>query len=379
MPSNPIDEILSGMDPIDAATLFAGFRSSVPLAMAAYSGETNAGPQMDFEQRNAASAKQRAFAEPPTEYPEFDRARAVGDFESRFPDPVLRRLVVQEMLKQRSGKSHDPATATRRADFAPESTARHEMRAAPQRYAGGGPVKKTLDQMAAELMAKGVKVETPNMSRRSLFGLKAQPPLDFPLAKIDDKALQEMDKGLRGAPAVTEKTTTVDPGAGKVASTLKSVAATPTSRRTVLKGAASQALQGALPTGLIPDVGEVVKAVAPTAALPSTAQGLMALALSKGMSVDEAIDFVRTMSTRGGKPEPYDIESIARYMKDPTSIEIEGEGLPSSEVLRQMMRHEGEGSVQSLRDPLREIRNVDPDKYKEMMRTARDISEYGFE
>ena len=150
-------------------------------------------------------------------------------------------------------------------------------------------------------------------------------------------------------------------------------------RRTVLKGAVSQALQGALPTGLIPNVGEVVKAVAPTAALPSTAQGLMALALSKGMSVDEAIDFVRTMSTRGGKPEPYDIESIARHMKDPASIEIEGEGLPSSEVLRQMMRHEGEGSVQSLRDPLREIRNVDPNKYREMMRTARDISEYGFE
>jgi hypothetical protein len=107
----------------------------------------------------------------------------------------------------------------------------------------------------------------------------------------------------------------------------------------------------------------------------------MALALSKGMSADEAIDFVRVMSTRGGKPEPYDIESIARHMQDPSSMEIEGNALPPSEIMRQMLRHDGDGvgSVQSLRGPLREIRQVDPARYQDMMRTARDIADFGFE
>jgi len=65
----------------------------------------------------------------------------------------------------------------------------------PQGFQKGGSAKKTVQQMADELLMKGTKVaDKPDLARRSLFGLKAQPAMDFPLARIDDKALTRLEK-----------------------------------------------------------------------------------------------------------------------------------------------------------------------------------------
>ena len=379
MPSNFLDDFLQGVDPMDAATLFAGIRNSVPLSMLFRSGDTNAGHDEELAKRQGP----RMILAPPPIDPAESIRRAQTDFEMQYPDPRIRQLLIDEMLKQ-ARDPYSPTTATRRRDFEEvPMSARHYMSATPEKkkFAKGGGVKKTLDEIMAEMAQKGVRVaDKPDLARRTFFGLGAKPA--FPLANLDAKALEKMQSELKGAPAITEKTVTVDPGKGAAKSTLKSLSETPMSRREVLQSAAGQVMRGALPDlgglGAMGNVAKAVESAAPVA-LPSTAQGLMALALKKGMNVDEAIDFVRIMSTRGGKPEPYDIESIGQHMKAPHTMEVEGEYLPSSEVLRQMMRHDGEGSIQSLRGPLREIKQIDPDRYEEMLRTARDISRYGFE
>jgi hypothetical protein len=299
--------------------------------------------------------------------------------------------VIEQMRANRREGRFDPSTATRRADFAPHAQPEYKgpvmsPSTGKRKFQAGGKVaKKTAQQMADEMLVRGTKTaqrEPVNLSRRGFFGLPESKSM--PLAKIDDTTLDKLEKKYARegqAPALTERTTTVSPDAGKTQSTLRSIVETPVSRRSLLQAAGSQAVQGMLPAGALPTPAGLVANAAASAALPSTAQGLMALALSKGMSADEAIDFVRVMSTRGGKPEPYDIESIARHMQDPSSMEIEGNALPPSEIMRQMLRHDGDGvgSVQSLRGPLREIRQVDPARYQDMMRTARDIADFGFE
>ncbi len=376
MPSNPIDEFLQGVDPIDAATLFAGVRSAVPLGMLFRSGALNEGEDAELARR----APPRVAAPPPPVSPEEANRRAIAEFEAQYPNPVLRQMAIEYMLQSRS-KPYDPMTATRRRDFeeAPE-TSRKSMRAAPKRFNKGGSAKKTLDQMQAEMARKGVKVaDKPDLGRRSLFGLGSKPA--FPLANLDTKALEKMQQELKGAPAITEKTVTVDPGKGAAKSTLKSIAETPVSRREVLQTAAGQALRGALPdmTGL-GAIGNVAKAVesvpTPMPTMPQTLQGLIAHFAKKGLDEDGTIKMLEKL----GYDED-DVMYMLNPMRNPEEFvaDLGEESMTPAHALSNLINSGIDEPVMSMRGPLREIKRENPDMYKDLIRTARDISEYGFE
>lgn len=407
MPSNPAEDLLSGLDPIDAATMFAGLRSSVPLAMLFRSGELNAG-------EDAELARRRGPAPAPA-----PRARTYEDeqrdFEAMFPDPAIRRAVLTELIAQRTQPYH-PATATRRKDYemAPEDT-RHEARplmkkaeggavtadhtqpdmadggqlladpnlyaagGAVQKFGGGGRAAKTLDEMMAEMAKKGVKLaDKPDLSRRSLFGLG--PKSAFPLANLDDKALQRMQSELKGAPAITEKSVTVDPGKGGVSETVKSIAATPMSRRSVLQSAAGQVLQGALPQGALPTALGAVEDVAQQAvktaipAVPLTMQGIIAKAAKMGLSEDDTIK----MLLKHGIGE-HDVQYMLPAMRNPYDfVDLGEEGMSRARALSNLIGSDLDKPM-TMRGPLREIRRENPEMYRELKQTAEDIKEYGHE
>lgn len=249
-----------------------------------------------------------------------------------------------------------------------------------QPFNKGGSAKKTLDQMAAEMMQKGVKLESP--ARRGFLGLgKAA---DFPLAKMDTKALERMQSDLKGAPAVTEKTVTVDPGKGAAKSTLKSVSETPMTRREVLQSAAGQAMRGVLPDlGGLNAIGNVAK-VAETAAPTFTfdmVPALVAEAVRKGMSEEQAMSFIRGMMPAAEKR--FRIEDMYDAYKNPEFFTVlEGKAGPG-EVMRSMMGALPESltgaPLSSIRPQIRAMRERAPEVYDQLRQTAKDIGEYGHE
>ena len=223
-------EMLKTMEPADVASMFAGARGSVPIYSGLYSKDASGPDELAFEARNrAASTAQRD-----AQYAAQMKAKGLAE----IPEDALRKAVAARMQQE---EQYPPALATRRADFVPQP--RHEMRA----FNKGGGVRKTLQQMADELLLKGVKTaDKPDLARRSLFGLKAQPALDLPLARMDD-IKKDVTKDLAKAPTVSEKSVEVNPATGSVKSTLQSVANAPMSRRAVLQTAAGQVLRSALP------------------------------------------------------------------------------------------------------------------------------------
>ena len=381
MPSNLLDEFVAGIDPIDVATLFSGVRNAVPLAAMFRSGELNAGHDEELARRRGPTPppapRQRTFE---------DEQR---DFEAQFPDPTVRRAVLAELIAQRTQPYH-PATATRRKDFeaAPES-ARQSVQAAPrkkmatggtvQHFNKGGGAKKTLDQMQAELFKKGTKAaDKPDLSRRSFFGLG--PQSSFPLANVDTKALEKMQQELKGAPAITEKSVTVDPGKGGVSETIKSVAATPMSRRSVLQTAAGQALRGVLPdmTGLgaVGDVAKAVESAVPqygTSAIP----GLMTALMRSGMTPDEAGAMVEKLIPKAPPGWPTMVgDRIKAPAENMPHIEQE---MPLMSIFGEMVRPAFQNGPYSLRPEMRDLRRLSPEDYSALKETARDIKKYGFE
>jgi hypothetical protein len=412
MPSNLADEFsASGLDPVDIATLFAGLRNSVPLGLAFRSGELNVGEDEELAKRRGP----RTEPARPRTYEDEQRS-----FEAQFPDPKIRSAVLAELIAQRTQPYH-PATATRRADFAqaPEGARQSMQPMARKKFADGGPVlhehttpdmadggqilpdpqpynkgggvKKTLDEMQAELFKKGAKAaDKPDLARRSFFGLG--PQSSFPLANLDTKALEKMQSELKGAPSITEKSVTVDPGKGGMSETIKSVAATPMSRRSVLQSAAGQVMRGALPTNSFADlmnpatvVEQAVQAAAP--AVPMSVQGLMAQAIKNGLDVDEAVALVKRQAPK--IPEDR-LEDMATHMTDPYEWmsyeqQLKGDsaipGISPSEALRRVIGdYENiDRSPMGMRGQLRDIKKVDPEKYKELTEFARDASKYGFE
>jgi hypothetical protein len=413
MPSNPIDEFTAGLQPADILTLFAGLRSTIPVYAALGATGTNEGHDEELARRRGPAT----MPAPPTVDPAESNRRAMQDFEAQYPDPHFRQMLINAMLRER----HNPysaTTATRRRDFeeAP-ATARHSMQAAPRKYANGGAIdfstpdmadggafipdpqpfnkggsaKKTLDEMAAEMMRKGVKLaDKPDLSRRSFFGLGKGP--DFPLSKVDTKTLESMNKN---APAITEKSVTIDPGKGAAKSTLKSVSETPLSRRQVLQSAAGQVVRGALPDlGGLSAMGNVAKAVesaAPVAAVTADMiPSLMMSAIKKGMSEKEAVKFVRSQlgdapPTKGFDPsnKEFQLEVLHRHLSDPMDApndwEFFGPMLPSGAL--NVMLHTPGGNMppMQLRGALRQIREADPERYRQMIDSAKDFSMGSFE
>lgn len=218
-----------------------------------------------------------------------------------------------------------------------------EMRA----FNKGGGVRKTLQEMADSLLLRGVKTaDKPDLARRSLFGLKAQPALDLPLARIDDieKSLsKDMGRDLAKAPAITEKTVTVDPGKGAAKSTLQSLVETPMSRRAVLSAAAGQVLRHALP-GVgdavpTPDIlGEIAKIVdvakpaqAAAAALPVTLESVLAGAIGQGIKQKEAVQLARLQFP---DYEPGLVKDIYKTLKDPyKNVDLDGDDADLADLL----------------------------------------------
>jgi hypothetical protein len=417
MPSNLIDDFLQGLDPIDAATLLAGIRNSVPLGMMFRSGELNEGHDAELARRRGPAAAPAA----PTIDPAESNRRAQMEFEMQYPDPRIRELLIAEMLKE-SRNPYSATTATRRRDFeeAPMS-AQQYMSAAPKKkkfanggaidftipdmqdggrfipdpqpYNKGGGVKKTLDQMMAEMAQKGTKVaDKPDLARRGFLGLgKAS---DFPLAKLDTKALEKMQSELKGAPTITEKSVTIDPGKGAAKSTLKSLSETPMSRREVLKSTAGQVLRGVLPKGLMPDVGDMAKQISdittPIAPTKSSIPAMMAAAIKAGMNEDEAVAHVASQFTKpprfgglmakGEDPAEYLIDHLERLhgnISEPYinySPEATGAVRPSKAFQELIDRETESMKPLQLKPIMRELKSVDEKMYSNLIKAAKDRS-----
>jgi len=406
MPSNFLDELAQSIDPMDAATLFAGMRNTVPLAMLFRSGELGAGEMEELaKRRGPASAPKPPTIDPQTweemkfklDYPD---PRVFGV----HPDkPSLSNQMLRAMMDEYVRQGRDPyssTTATRRRDFE-EAPARADqfMSAAPKKtkkYANGGAIdfstpdmadggrfipdaqpfnkggaaKKTLDQMAAEMMQKGVKLESP--SRRGFLGLgKAA---DFPLAKMD----KDMFKN---APAITEKSVTIDPGKGAAKSTLKSISETPMSRREVLQSAAGQVMRGVLPDlgglGSMGNVTKVAESVAPQAYEASAIPGLMAALMRTGMSPDEAGAMVEKLIPKAPQGWP---TMVGDRIKAPAeNMPHVGQDTPLMSIFGEMVRPAFQNGPFSIRPEMRDLRRLSPEDYEALKETARDIKQYGHE
>lgn len=262
-------------------------------------------------------------------------------------------------------------------------------------YQAGGRVKKTVQEMADEMLLRGTKTaqkEPVNLSRRGFFGLPESKSM--PLAKIDDTTLDKLEKKYAKegqAPTVTERTTTVSPDAGKTQSTLKSITETPMSRRAVLKSAAGQAIQGMLPdTGMIGDIAKAVnpvESVVKQAAAPSlTNPWAMAMALLKqGKTEKEVMDI---LTQKGIKPSDVYDENTAYFESDLGTM-IDRITNPSSylanefadlkrpsEALSEITHGHLPSDVSPMqwRGTLRQMREANPDAYRGMLNTAKDLS-----
>lgn len=401
MPSNILDELAQSLDPMDAATLFAGLRNTVPLSMLFRHGELGPDEMTELNARRGPAT----MPAPPTIDPAESNRRAKMDFEMQYPDPRIRELLIAEMLKQ-ARDPYSPTTATRRKDFeeAPMS-AQHYMSAAPKKkkFANGGAIdfstpdmadggrfipdaqpfnkggsaKKTLDQMMAEMAQKGVKVaDKPDLARRGFLGLgKAS---DFPLAKMDTKTLEKMQSDLKGAPAITEKSVTVDPGKGAAKSTLKSISETPMSRREVLQSAAGQVMRGVLPDmGGLGNVAKVAETVAPQAYEASAIPGLMAALMRTGMSPDEAGAMVEKLIPKAPQGWP---TMVGDRIKAPAeNMPHVGQDTPLMSIFGEMVRPAFQNGPYSVRPEMRDLRRLSPEDYAALKETARDIKQYGHE
>ena len=403
MPNNYmdfIDEFKAGLQPADILTLLAGLRNTVPVYAALGATGTNEGHDEELARRRGPAT----MPAPPTIDPAESNRRAQMDFEMQYPDPRIRELLINEMLKQ-SRDPYSKATATRRRDFeeAPMS-AQQYMSAAPKKkkFANGGAIdfsipdmqdggrfipdpqpfnrggsaKKTLDQMMAEMAQKGTKLaDKPDLARRSFFGLGAKPA--FPLANLDTKALEKMQSDLKGAPTITEKSVTIDPGKGAAKSTLKSLSETPMSRREVLQSAAGQALRGVLPDlGGLSAIGNVAKvaetAAAPTALPSSMIAPLLAQAAEQGMKLSDALKFVRSKVPNAD--ELFELEETFRNYKNPSRIDYEDDLLLPSDVMRDLLAAQAKPSIMAARPEMRAMRGLAPKKYEELKDASRDFS-----
>jgi hypothetical protein len=404
MPNNYmdfVDEFKAGLQPADILTLLAGLRNTVPVYAALGATGTNEGHDEELARRRGPAT----MPAPPTIDPVESNRRAQMDFEMRYPDPRIRELLIAEMLKE-SRNPYSATTATRRRDFeeAPMS-AQQYMSAAPKKkkfanggaidftipdmqdggrfipdpqpYNKGGGVKKTLDQMMAEMAQKGTKVaDKPDLARRGFLGLgKAS---DFPLAKLDTKALEKMQSELKGAPTITEKSVTIDPGKGAAKSTLKSLSETPMTRREVLQTAAGQAMRGVLPElGGLGNVAKAVESVAPQAYEASAIPGLMAALMRTGMSPDEAGAMVEKLIPKAPPGWP---TMVGDRIKAPAeNMPHVGQDTPLMSIFGEMVRPAFQNGPYSVRPEMRDLRRLSPEDYEALKETARDIKQYGFE
>jgi hypothetical protein len=233
-----------------------------------------------------------------------------------------------------------------------------------QGFSKGGDAKKTVQQMADELLTKGVK--TPDLSRRGFMRL---PDLGGPKESKLPVPAKDMER------FQTEKTT-VDPLSGSVEKVVEKVAQTPMSRRQVLQGALAQAAQRVLPSVAMQPVKDVASEVAKTVMKPiptPSIGGLVAQALKMGMDEDEIIRFVQSAMPKED-PEAIadDLYYLPGIMRDPYEYAEDMGDAPLMKIFGQLVSPYQE-SPMGLRRTMRDIRAIDPEKYNELKSVARDI------
>lgn len=232
-------------------------------------------------------------------------------------------------------------------------------------YSGGGGVKgKTVQQMADELLTKGLK--TPDLSRRGFMRL---PDLGGPKESKLPVPAKDMER------YQTEKTT-VDPLSGSVEKVVEKVAQTPMSRRQMMQGALAQAAQRVLPSVAMQPVKDVASEVAKTVMKPiptPSIGGLVAQALKMGMDEDEIIRFVQSAMPKED-PEAIagDLHYLPGIMRDPYEYAEDMGDAPLMKIFGQLVSPYQE-SPMGLRRTMRDIRAIDPEKYDELKSVARDI------
>ena len=241
-----------------------------------------------------------------------------------------------------------------------------------QRFGGGGKAGKTVQQMADELLTKGVK--TPDLSRRGFLKL---PDLTGPKESklpVPLKDVQQFEK----------ERTAVDPLTGAIEKTVEKVAETPMSRRQVLQGALAQAAQRVLPafspvnaakSAVTQAVKEAVKeTVAPS--MPTTVQGLIARAAKMGLDYD---DTVKLLGDELGVDES-EVWYMLPAMRDPFDYvtDLGEESMSRARALANVLGTDLEKPM-SMRNALREIRRENPEMLQQLRDFARDVAEYGFE
>jgi len=212
-----------------------------------------------------------------------------------------------------------------------------EMSPRPQYQAGGG-----------------VKKQAVDLARRGFMGLRGAAPVEH-------------------LPAVVQPTT-------------KSVLDAPISRRSVLQSGVGQLARGALPMGeMLPSAAKAVEAVAPemtSDAIP----GLVMAAIKQGMTENEAVDFVQR-ALKNAKPtkafdagNPDQIAIMYNNLDDPLytvndRFEFFGPMRPTDVVNSVLHSNlESGSSPMALRGPLRQIKSIDPERYQQMIESAKDYS-----
>lgn len=299
--------------------------------------------------------------------------------------------VFPQMKPQRAGHSGAGERMTEEAlkFFIPQDTTDLALMAFPFGKAGKAAAAGLLALTPAESEAGKLKTGV-DLARRSLFGLRpSQDMAGRELAPLQ-KDLDRMQAELAKAPKVEQKTTTVTPSptAPKIEQTVKSIAETPVSRRTVLKTAAGQVMQNALPASSFADLmkpatvaKQAVQAAAPAALSMDALPALLGEAIRKGMDEKQAVDYVRQLLPDAEKR--YFVDDMYHTYKNPELFHVEGEPQGAGEIMRSMMGMKsgeiGGDPLSSMRPRIRAMRERAPEMYDELRQTAKDIAEYGFE
>ena len=404
MPNDLLKTIGDYLNPEDVLTLagpLAGFKPTAGITAALYAPSLNENEAEELDKLRAMRppvAAPRETAQTPEMRDFVNRLRYeqfVGDLRKQYGQHA--DLMLQGIIKQALQDEEQQARMTGpRAKPPAPPAARHEATVPEGRfrryaeggmiehmtpdfsdggrmiytdsldsYAGGGGVKgKTVQQMADELLTKGLK--TPDLSRRGFMRL---PDLGGPKESKLPIPAKDMER------YQTEKTT-VDPLSGSVEKVVEKVAQTPMSRRQVLQGALAQAAQRVLPSVAMQPVKDVASEVAKTVMKPiptPSIGGLVAQALKMGMDEDEIIRFVQSAMPKED-PEAIadDLYYLPGIMRDPYEYAEDMGDAPLMKIFGQLVSPYQE-SPMGLRRTMRDIRAIDPEKYNELKSVARDI------
>lgn len=277
--------------------------------------------------------------------------------------------------------------------FIPQDTTDLALMAFPFGKAGKAAAAGLLALTPADAEAGKLKTGV-DLARRSFFGLKPSQDMagrELTTVQRDlDRMQAELNKVDKTAPKVEERAVSIDPGKGtaKAVDVVKKVADTPVSRRTVLKTAAGQVMQNALPASSFADLmkpatvaKQAVQAAAPAALSMDALPALLGEAIRKGMDEKQAVDYVRQLLPDAEKR--YFVDDMYHTYKNPELFHVEGEPQGAGEIMRSMMGMKsgeiGGDPLSSMRPRIRAMRERAPEMYDELRQTAKDIAEYGFE